>query len=147
MLLSGDENPAKLLLARILAGADVEAASSDDAVCTFEVVSVQAPRGRFDIEMHLHFLTLVGQSQEFKVSLHACGLYAETALSGQVLTLPGCMQCGAASIVMCLAVRLWAQPQPVTSGEMGNGDGRRMSGNTGSTSFAYAATQLNINCN
>lgn len=57
----------------MLAGADVEAASSDDAVAQFEGVSVQAPRGRFEIEMHLQHLSLVGLNQEFKVGVGGCG--------------------------------------------------------------------------
>ena len=50
----------------MLASADVEAASADDAVCSFGEVSVQAPRGRFEVEFHLAFLKLMGQSQDFK---------------------------------------------------------------------------------
>jgi hypothetical protein len=36
-------------------------AAVGDAVATFDNVAVQAPRGRFDVEMYLTFLKLVGQ--------------------------------------------------------------------------------------
>ncbi|KXZ45334.1 hypothetical protein GPECTOR_56g431 [Gonium pectorale] len=64
----GDELPAaKVLLDALLPHADTEAAAADEPVCVFSEVGILAPRGRFDIEMHLGYLQLGGQSQDFKV--------------------------------------------------------------------------------
>lgn len=44
---------------------DAEAASSESAVCVFSEVGVQAPRGRFEIEMHLSYLAMSGQVRAY----------------------------------------------------------------------------------
>lgn len=49
------------MLNALLPHVDTEAASTDEAVCIFSEVGVMAPRGRFEIEMHLSYLTLTGQ--------------------------------------------------------------------------------------
>ncbi|GIL44113.1 hypothetical protein Vafri_1648 [Volvox africanus] len=64
----GEDVPAsKVLLDALLPHADTEAAAADEPVCVFSEVGILAPRGRFDIEMHLGYLQLGGQSQDFKV--------------------------------------------------------------------------------
>ncbi|KAG2487533.1 hypothetical protein HYH03_013813 [Edaphochlamys debaryana] len=62
-----DVPSAKVLLDSLLPHADTEAAAADEPVCVFSEVGILAPRGRFDIEMHLGYLQLGGQSQDFKV--------------------------------------------------------------------------------
>lgn len=62
-----DRPPSKVLLESVLVHSDTGAASSDDAVCVFDEVAVLAPRGRFEVEMHLGFLKLAGQTQDFKI--------------------------------------------------------------------------------
>ncbi|KAH7651977.1 structure-specific recognition protein 1 [Dioscorea alata] len=64
---AGDENrpPAQVLLDKILAMADV--GSSDEAVVTFEGIAVLTPRGRYSVELHLSFLRLQGQANDFKI--------------------------------------------------------------------------------
>ncbi len=54
-------NAAKVLLDSIMQHTDAGVATSDDAVCIFDDVAVLAPRGRFEVEMHLGFLKMVGQ--------------------------------------------------------------------------------------
>eukprot|EP00873_Tetraselmis_striata_P034655 jgi/Tetstr1/454919/TSEL_041782.t1 len=63
-----DVSAAKAFLSGILAKTDAGAVTSADAIVTFNEVQVQAPRGRFDVEMHASFLKLCGQSQEFRVA-------------------------------------------------------------------------------
>lgn len=46
---------------QVLLHTDSGAASSDDVVCVFGDVAVMNPRGRFEVELHLNFLSLVGQ--------------------------------------------------------------------------------------
>ncbi|GLC39441.1 hypothetical protein PLESTB_001348900 [Pleodorina starrii] len=62
-----DVPAAKVMLDALLPHADTEAAAADEPVCVFSEVGILAPRGRFDIEMHLGYLQLGGQSQDFKV--------------------------------------------------------------------------------
>eukprot|EP00198_Chlamydomonas_reinhardtii_P000242 XP_001689577.1 high mobility group protein [Chlamydomonas reinhardtii] len=59
--------PAKVMLDALLPHADTEAAAADEPVCVFSEVGIVAPRGRFEVEMHLGYLQLGGQSQDFKV--------------------------------------------------------------------------------
>lgn len=49
------------MLDALLPYADTEAAAADEPVCVFSEVGILAPRGRFDIEMHLGYLQLGGQ--------------------------------------------------------------------------------------
>mmetsp|Transcript_4974 Transcript_4974/g.10722 ORF Transcript_4974/g.10722 Transcript_4974/m.10722 type:complete len:694 (-) Transcript_4974:634-2715(-) len=65
--LSGEDPAAKVLLDQVLQHTDAGAATTDDAVCIFGDVAVLAPRGRFEVQMHLGFLSLVGQTQDFKI--------------------------------------------------------------------------------
>ena len=46
---------------QVLQHTEAAATASDDAVVIFGDVAVLAPRGRFEVEMHLGFLSLVGQ--------------------------------------------------------------------------------------
>ncbi|KAL6756819.1 hypothetical protein V8C86DRAFT_1789455 [Haematococcus lacustris] len=63
----GEETPAKALLDAVLPHVDMAAPGSDDMCASFSDVHVLAPRGRFEVEMYLGSLTLVGQTQEFKI--------------------------------------------------------------------------------
>lgn len=49
------------LVDALLQHTDAGASTSDDAVITFHNVASLAPRGRFQVEMHLSYLQLVGQ--------------------------------------------------------------------------------------
>lgn len=51
----------QVLLEELLPHADTETAAMDEPVCVFAEVGIVAPRGRFDIEMHLGYLQLGGQ--------------------------------------------------------------------------------------
>ncbi|XP_020598875.1 FACT complex subunit SSRP1 [Phalaenopsis equestris] len=64
----GDENhpPAQVFLDKILAKADV-GSSSEDAVVTFDGIAILTPRGRYSIELHLSFMRLQGQANDFKI--------------------------------------------------------------------------------
>lgn len=64
----GDENhpPAQVLLDKISAMADV-GSSSEDAVVTFDGIAILTPRGRYSIELHLSFMRLQGQANDFKI--------------------------------------------------------------------------------
>ncbi|KAJ0985546.1 hypothetical protein J5N97_003902 [Dioscorea zingiberensis] len=64
---AGDESrpPAQVLLDKILSMADV--GSSDEAVITFEGIAILTPRGRYSVELHLSFLRLQGQANDFKI--------------------------------------------------------------------------------
>eukprot|EP00878_Enallax_costatus_P033754 GHUV01037307.1.p3 GENE.GHUV01037307.1~~GHUV01037307.1.p3 ORF type:complete len:143 (+),score=51.55 GHUV01037307.1:931-1359(+) len=62
----GEEGAARVSAAKALVDAllhhtDAGASTSDDAVITFHNVASLAPRGRFQVEMHLSYLQLVGQ--------------------------------------------------------------------------------------
>ncbi len=54
----------------------VDAGAGVDAVASFDNVNVMAPRGRFEVEMYLSFLKLIGQVRsprycaEFDTTLH-----------------------------------------------------------------------------
>lgn len=61
------ETPVKVLLDNLLQHTDAGASTSDEAVCHFEDVAILAPRGRFNVEMHLSFIKLIGQTQDFKI--------------------------------------------------------------------------------
>ncbi|KAG0466389.1 hypothetical protein HPP92_017969 [Vanilla planifolia] len=64
----GDENrsPAQIFLDKISSMADV-GSSSEDAVVTFDGIAVLTPRGRYSIELHLSFMRLQGQANDFKI--------------------------------------------------------------------------------
>ncbi|XP_078428890.1 FACT complex subunit SSRP1-like isoform X2 [Wolffia australiana] len=64
----GDENrpAAQVFLEKISAMADV-ASSSEEAVATFEGIAILTPRGRYSIDLHLSFLRLQGQANDFKI--------------------------------------------------------------------------------
>jgi structure-specific recognition protein 1 len=61
---SGSESAAKALLDQVLLHTDSGAASSDDVVCVFGDVAIMNPRGRFEVELHLNFLSLAGQVRD-----------------------------------------------------------------------------------
>ncbi|XP_062006937.1 FACT complex subunit SSRP1 isoform X2 [Rosa rugosa] len=64
----GDENrpPAQVFRDKIMSMADV-GAGGEDAVVTFESIAVLTPRGRYNVELHLSFLRLQGQANDFKI--------------------------------------------------------------------------------
>ncbi|GAA0151117.1 hypothetical protein LIER_09906 [Lithospermum erythrorhizon] len=64
----GDENhpPAQVFRDKIVSMADV-GAGGEDAVALFEGIAVLTPRGRYSIELHLSFLRLQGQANDFKI--------------------------------------------------------------------------------
>ncbi|KAI6700586.1 hypothetical protein NL676_014910 [Syzygium grande] len=64
----GDENrpPAQVFRDRIMSVADV-GAGGEDAVVTFEGIAILTPRGRYSVELHLSFLRLQGQANDFKI--------------------------------------------------------------------------------
>lgn len=51
----------QVMLDALLPHADTEAAAADEPVCVFSEVGIVAPRGRFEVEMHLGYLQLGGQ--------------------------------------------------------------------------------------
>ncbi|XP_072977188.1 FACT complex subunit SSRP1-like [Typha angustifolia] len=63
----GDEsrNAAQVFLDKILSMADV--GSNDESVVTFEGIAILTPRGRYNVELHLSFLRLQGQANDFKI--------------------------------------------------------------------------------
>ncbi|KAF7802947.1 FACT complex subunit SSRP1 [Senna tora] len=64
----GDENrpPAQVFRDKIMSVADV-GAGGEDAVVTFEGIAILTPRGRYSVELHLSFLRLQGQANDFKI--------------------------------------------------------------------------------
>ncbi|XP_068642864.1 FACT complex subunit SSRP1-like [Aristolochia californica] len=64
----GDENhpPAQVFRDKIMSMADV-GASGEDAVALFEGIAILTPRGRYTVELHLSFLRLQGQANDFKI--------------------------------------------------------------------------------
>nr|Q39601.1 RecName: Full=FACT complex subunit SSRP1; AltName: Full=Facilitates chromatin transcription complex subunit SSRP1; AltName: Full=Recombination signal sequence recognition protein 1 [Catharanthus roseus]CAA82251.1 HMG protein [Catharanthus roseus] len=64
----GDENrpPAQVFRDKIMSMADV-GAGGEDAVVTFEGIAILTPRGRYNVELHLSFLRLQGQANDFKI--------------------------------------------------------------------------------
>ncbi|KAJ4969072.1 hypothetical protein NE237_015773 [Protea cynaroides] len=64
----GDENrpPAQVFRDKIMSMADV-GTSGEDAVVTFDLIAILTPRGRYSIELHLSFLRLQGQANDFKI--------------------------------------------------------------------------------
>ncbi|VAH73612.1 unnamed protein product [Triticum turgidum subsp. durum] len=65
----GNENrtSAQILWEAILARADNGSGSSGEAVVTFEGIAILTPRGRYAVELHLPFLRLQGQANDFKI--------------------------------------------------------------------------------
>jgi structure-specific recognition protein 1 len=64
----GDENrpPAQVFRDKIMSMADV-GAGGEDAVVTFDGIAILTPRGRYSVELHLSFLRLQGQANDFKI--------------------------------------------------------------------------------
>ncbi|XP_071706144.1 FACT complex subunit SSRP1-like [Rutidosis leptorrhynchoides] len=64
----GDENrpPAQVLREKIMSMADV-GAGGEEAVVTFDGIAILTPRGRYNVELHLSFLRLQGQANDFKI--------------------------------------------------------------------------------
>ncbi|KDP32596.1 hypothetical protein JCGZ_13146 [Jatropha curcas] len=64
----GDENhpPAQVFRDKIMSMADV-GAGGEEAVVTFDGVAILTPRGRYNVELHLSFLRLQGQANDFKI--------------------------------------------------------------------------------
>lgn len=64
----GDENrpPAQVFRDKIMSMADV-GAGGEDAVVTFEGIAILTPRGRYSVELHMSFLRLQGQANDFKI--------------------------------------------------------------------------------
>ncbi|KAJ4707499.1 FACT complex subunit SSRP1 [Melia azedarach] len=64
----GDENhpSAQVFRDKIMSMADV-GAGGEEAVVTFEGIAILTPRGRYSVELHLSFLRLQGQANDFKI--------------------------------------------------------------------------------
>ncbi|XP_027152977.1 FACT complex subunit SSRP1 [Coffea eugenioides] len=64
----GDENrpPAQVFRDKIMSMADV-GAGGEESVVTFEGIAILTPRGRYNVELHLSFLRLQGQANDFKI--------------------------------------------------------------------------------
>ncbi|KAL8471526.1 hypothetical protein ACS0TY_028968 [Phlomoides rotata] len=64
----GDENQpsAQVFRDKIVSMADV-GAGGEDAVVTFDGIAILTPRGRYNVELHLSFLRLQGQANDFKI--------------------------------------------------------------------------------
>ncbi|PON35409.1 Structure-specific recognition protein [Parasponia andersonii] len=64
----GDENrpPAQVFCDGIKVVADVNT-GGEEAVVTFEGIAILTPRGRYNVELHLSFLRLQGQANDFKI--------------------------------------------------------------------------------
>lgn len=64
----GDENhpPAQVFRDKIMSMADV-GDGGEEAVVTFEGIAILTPRGRYSVELHLSFLRLQGQANDFKI--------------------------------------------------------------------------------
>lgn len=64
----GDENrpPAQVFRDKIVSMADV-GPGGEEAVTTFEGIAILTPRGRYNVELHLSFLRLQGQANDFKI--------------------------------------------------------------------------------
>ncbi|CAN0890438.1 FACT complex subunit SSRP1 [Linum grandiflorum] len=64
----GDENrpAAQVFREKIMSMADV-GAGAEEAVVTFESVGILTPRGRYNVELHVSFLRLQGQANDFKI--------------------------------------------------------------------------------
>lgn len=64
----GDESrpPAQVFRDKIMSMADV-GAGGEDAVVTFDGIAILTPRGRYNVELHLSFLRLQGQANDFKI--------------------------------------------------------------------------------
>ncbi|QDZ20900.1 SSRP1 domain-containing structure-specific recognition protein [Chloropicon primus] len=61
-----DKTSAKVFLDQVLTKADL-VTSSDDIILSMPEVAVVVPRGRYEVQLHMNFLKLVGQSQDFKI--------------------------------------------------------------------------------
>ncbi|XP_051140376.1 FACT complex subunit SSRP1 [Andrographis paniculata] len=64
----GDDNhpSAQVFRDRIVSMADV-GAGGEEAVTTFDGIAILTPRGRYNVELHLSFLRLQGQANDFKI--------------------------------------------------------------------------------
>ncbi|XP_040930912.1 FACT complex subunit SSRP1 isoform X1 [Gossypium hirsutum] len=64
----GDENrpPAQVFREKIMSVADV-GTGVEEAVVTFEGIAILTPRGRYSVKLHLSFLRLQGQANDFKI--------------------------------------------------------------------------------
>ncbi|GER35802.1 FACT complex subunit SSRP1 [Striga asiatica] len=64
----GDENhpSAQVFRDKIVSVADV-GAGGEEAVVTFDGIAILTPRGRYSVELHLSFLRLQGQANDFKI--------------------------------------------------------------------------------
>ncbi|CAH9090767.1 unnamed protein product [Cuscuta europaea] len=63
----GDVNcpPAQVFRDKIVAMADVS--DGEEAVVTFDGIAILTPWGRYNVELHLSFLRLQGQANDFKI--------------------------------------------------------------------------------
>ncbi|CAL5351432.1 unnamed protein product [Camellia sinensis] len=64
----GDENrpSAQVFRDKIMSMADV-GAGGEESVVTFEGIAILTPRGRYNVDLHLSFLRLQGQANDFKI--------------------------------------------------------------------------------
>ncbi|KAK6928291.1 FACT complex subunit SSRP1/POB3, N-terminal PH domain [Dillenia turbinata] len=64
----GDESrpPAQVFRDKIMSMADV-GAGAEEAVVSFDGIAILTPRGRYIVELHISFLRLLGQANDFKI--------------------------------------------------------------------------------
>ncbi|KAF5939807.1 hypothetical protein HYC85_020974 [Camellia sinensis] len=64
----GDENHpfAQVFRDKIMSMSDV-GAGNEESVVTFEGIAILTPRGRYSVDLHLSFLRLQGQANDFKI--------------------------------------------------------------------------------
>uniref|UniRef100_A0A0D6QY19 FACT complex subunit SSRP1 n=1 Tax=Araucaria cunninghamii TaxID=56994 RepID=A0A0D6QY19_ARACU len=65
---TGDESrpPAQIFRDKIMAMADV-GTSGDEPIASFEDVAILTPRGRYIVDLHISFMRLQGQANDFKI--------------------------------------------------------------------------------
>ncbi|GAB4830412.1 FACT complex subunit ssrp1 [Ancistrocladus abbreviatus] len=63
---AGDEDhpPAQVFYDKIMSMANVDA---EEAIVTFDGIAILTPRGRYSVELHLSFIRLQGQANDFKI--------------------------------------------------------------------------------
>ena len=61
-----EKSSAKVFLEKVLEKADL-VTSSNDIILSMPEVAVVVPRGRYEVQLQMNFLKLVGQSQDFKI--------------------------------------------------------------------------------
>lgn len=63
----GPDVPAKRFLDMVMQHTEADVGSSADAVASFDEIAISVPRGRFEVQMHMSMIKLLGQTQEYKI--------------------------------------------------------------------------------